>query len=322
MKPVLLALDFGGTKLAVATWRREGAQSKGFTCVASVLSPPTSDATADRELMLEMCDEVLAGEAPAAVGVSFGGLVQHKQGKVVRSHHVSGWEGFPLQEWLESRFKVPVVVDNDANVAAFGEWQFGAGKESQTLLYVTVSTGVGGGWILGGQIHHGRDGLAGEIGHMPILKDGPLCTCGRRGCVEALSSGQAIARHANEIMTAQPAIETSLRTISGHDSMVLTAEAVAQGAAAGDELATKILREAAEALGRGIACVISLMNPDRVVLGGGVTKAGAEYLRWVRNEAQLNLVSALTADIVLSALGDEAPLWGALALAETQLTEG
>jgi glucokinase len=140
--------------------------------------------------------------------------------------------------------------------------------------------------------------------------------------VEALSSGQAIARHASEIMAAQPAIETSLRIISGHDSMTLTAKAVTEEAAAGDNLATKVLREAGEALGRGIACAISLMNPDRVVLGGGVTKAGARYLRWVRDETRLNLLSALTADIVLSALGDEAPLWGALALAETQLTEG
>jgi len=316
MKPILLALDFGGTKLAAATWRRRDAQDKEFAWVASVLLSPTNDATADREVMLRICDEVLAGEAPAAVGVSFGGLVQQKQGKVVRSHHVRGWEGFPLKEWLENRFKVPVVVDNDANVAAFGEWQFGAGKGCETLLYVTVSTGVGGGWILGGQIYHGRDGLAGEIGHMPILKDGPLCTCGRRGCVEAFASGQAIARHASEIMAAQPAIETSLRTISGHDSMTLTAEAVAQAVAAGDKLATKILREAGEALGRGIACAISLMNPDRVVLGGGVTKAGAQYLRWVREETRLNLLPALTADIVLAVLGDEAPLWGAIALAE------
>lgn len=319
MNPILLALDFGGTKLAAATWRREGAEGKGFTRVASVLSPPTNDATADREVMLEICDEVLAGEAPAAVGVSFGGLVQHKQGKVVRSHHVRGWEGFPLQEWLESCFKVPVVVDNDANVAAFGEWRFGAGKGSETLLYVTVSTGVGGGWILGGQIHHGRDGLAGEIGHMSILKDGPLCTCGRRGCVEALSSGQAIARRASEIMTAQPAIETPLRTILSRNTIALTAKEVAEAAAAGDKVAIRVLREAAEFLGRGIACAISLMNPDRVILGGGVTKAGAQYLKWVRDTVRLSLLRDFTAEIVSAALGDEAPLWGAIALAEAAL---
>lgn len=319
MNPVLLALDFGGTKLAAATWRPGVAQNRGFVQVVSGPSSPLSDATADRKLMLEVCNEVLAGESPAAVGVSFGGLVQHKQGKVVRSHHVRGWEGFPLQEWLESCFKVPVVVDNDANVAAFGEWRFGAGKGCETLLYVTVSTGVGGGWILGGQIHHGRDGFAGELGHMSLLKDGPLCTCGKRGCLEALSSGQAIARHASEIIAAQPAIETPLRTILSHNTIALTAKEVAEEAAAGDKVAIKVLREAAEFLGRGIACAISLMNPDRVILGGGVTKAGAQYLDCVRDTVRLNLLRDFTAEIILAALGDEAPLWGAIALAEAAL---
>jgi len=151
------------------------------------------------------------------------------------------------------------------------------------------------------------------------LKDGPLCTCGRRGCVEALSSGQAIARRASEIMTAQPAIETPLRTILSRNTIALTAKEVAEAAAAGDKVAIRVLREAAEFLGRGIACAISLMNPDRVILGGGVTKAGAQYLKWVRDTVRLSLLRDFTAEIVSAALGDEAPLWGAIALAEAAL---
>ena len=120
-----------------------------------------------------------------AIGVSFGGPVDAARGLVRLSHHVPGWEEIPLAEQLRAEFGAPAAVDNDANVAALGEWRFGAGQGAASLLYVTISTGIGGGWVLGGRIWGGADGMAGEIGHMIVRPGGAACACGRRGCTEA-----------------------------------------------------------------------------------------------------------------------------------------
>ena len=157
-------------------------------------APPQADAQSDVATVLRLADEVLAGEKPAAVGVSFGGPVDAPNGIVRLSHHVPGWEDFPLRERLQAHFGVPVNIENDANVAAFGEYRFGAGQGCSSLLYVTVSTGVGGGWVLDGRIWHGADGIAGEIGHTVADPAGPECLCGKRGCVERFASGPYLAQ--------------------------------------------------------------------------------------------------------------------------------
>jgi len=314
----LLALDFGGTKLAAAV---AGPEERRFRRKASHLSLPEKNATTDRELMLGLAQEVLGGERPAAVGVSFGGPVRAEEGRVVLSHHVPGWDGFPLRKWLEERFEAPVAVENDANAAALGEWRFGAGQGCRSLFYITVSTGIGGGWVFEGEVYHGADGLAGEIGHMTIQASGRVCTCGRRGCLEALASGPAIAHAARERLSTEPEASPILRRLVGGDLAAITAREVALAAEAGDPLALEVFREAAEVLGQGIACAIALMNPERVVVGGGVTKAGDRYLAWVREAAKKNVLPEMRVEIVQAALGDEAPLWGAIVLAE-RILEG
>lgn len=308
-----MALDFGGTKLAAAV---AGPGERRFRRKASLLSPPEKNAATDRELMLGLAREVLGGGRPAAVGVSFGGPVWAEEGRVVVSHHVPGWEAFPLRKWLEEHFGVPAAVENDANAAALGEWRFGAGQGCQSLFYITVSTGIGGGWVFEGEVYHGADGLAGEIGHMTIQPGGPVCTCGRRGCLEALASGPAIAHVARERLSAEPGVGPILRRLVGEDLAAITAQEVARAAEVGDSLALEVLREAAEALGQGIACAIALMNPERVVVGGGVTKAGDRYLGWVREAAKKNVLPEVRVEIVRATLEDEAPLWGAVALAK------
>lgn len=313
MKRPFLALDFGGTKLAAAVaWPEE----RGFRRKATAFTSPLKNAETDRELMLQLAQKVLEGVMPAAIGVSFGGLVQANEGRVILSHHVPGWDSFPLRRWLEELFGVPVAVDNDANMAALGEWQFGAGQGCQSLLYVTVSTGIGGGWVFNGQLYHGADGLAGEIGHMPIQSDGPACTCGRHGCLEALASGPAIARRARERLSVSSVTDSILLKLTGGDLLAITAREVALAAEAGDALALEVLQEAARALGQGIACAIALMNPERVIIGGGVTKSGLYFLAWIREAARKHVLPEMRVDIVQSALGDEAPLYGALILAE------
>ena len=162
--------------------------------------PPDADAQHCIKMMMALAaglDEHLPGSI-GAIGVSFGGPVDHQQGVVRLSHHIPGWEGFPLRDRLVQRFGAPAVIANDANAAAFGEFHSGAGLGCESMLYITISTGVGGGLIFNGKLWEGRDGMAGEIGHMSIDPNGPVCTCGKKGCVESIASGSAIACRAQK----------------------------------------------------------------------------------------------------------------------------
>ena len=313
---LLLALDFGGTKLSAAV---AALGERRWRACRQVLSPPGADAPYDLDTMASLARDLLGDAAPAAIGVSFGGPVKGAEGLVLLSHHVPGWENVPLRERLEARFGAPAAVDNDANVAALGEWRFGAGQGCRSLLYVTVSTGIGGGWILDGRICHGADSLAGEIGHMTVQPGGPVCTCGRRGCLEAVAAGPAIARRAREHLEDTPQTGEILRELVGGDVGAVTAKHVSQAAEAGDELAQQVLEEAAHWSGFGIGCAMALMNPERVVVGGGVAKSGERYFEAVRAAARANVLTGTRVDIVPAALGDDAPLWGAIALAEAQI---
>jgi glucokinase len=259
-----------------------------------------------------MARELLAGRAPSAIGVSFGGPVDYEAGVVRLSHHVRGWEGMPLRDALEREFGAPAAVENDANVAALGEHHFGVGRGVDDLMYVTISTGVGGGWILGGRPWRGHGGMAGEIGHTVVDPTGPLCLCGKRGCVERLASGpymaaDYVARGGNP-QGGRGAGEQGSKSVTGQD--------VAEAADAGDPVAIEILMRGARALGVGIGNAANLINPQRFVLGGGVTKAGEAWWAEVRATARATALPEVRFDVIPAALGDDAPLWGALALAE------
>jgi glucokinase len=310
---LLLALDFGGTKLSAAV---AAAGEHSWRARRQVPSAPDADALYDLDTVISLAHDLLQGATPAAIGVSFGGPVNAPKGIVLLSHHVPGWENVPLRDRLEARFGVPAAVDNDANLAALGEWRFGTGQGCRSLLYVTVSTGIGGGWVLDGRIYHGADSLAGEIGHMTVQPSGPVCTCGRRGCLETVAAGPAIAGRTRERLETEPQAGGILREMVGGDVGAVTAKHVNQAAEAGDELAQQLLDEAAQALGLGIGCAIALMNPQRVVVGGGLAKSGERYFEAVRAAARANVLQGMRVDIVPAALGDDAPLWGAIALAE------
>lgn len=314
---LLLVLDFGGTKLTAATLAR--GEQRDWRAHRRVFSPPDADAQSDLKTMLSLARELLAGARPAAVGISFGGPVDHARGVVRLSHHVPGWEDISLRELLQAEFGAPAGMDNDANAAALGEHRFGAGRGCKSLLYVTVSTGVGGGWILNGRPWRGSDGMAGEIGHIVVDPNGPLCLCGKRGCVERLASGPYMAQEAREQLEAQPGRGEILRALSGGDPEAITGKLVAQAAAQGDELARQVLATGAQALGVGLGNAANLMNPQRFVLGGGVTKAGEWWWENIRRTARQTALPHVHFDVVPAALGDDAPLWGAVALAEKLL---
>ena len=377
MTNLILALDFGGTKLSAALFvaskkshaktqsppsedfslrladfasLREISSSYTILDLRRVVTPADADAAYELAAMTALARELLAGQQPAAVGVSFGGPVDYATGVVGLSPHVPGWESLPLRDRLAAEFGCPVAVDNDANVAALGEHRFGAGRGVADMMYVTVSTGVGGGWILGGRPWRGHAGMAGEVGHTVADPAGPLCLCGKRGCVERLASGPYMAgdleeerdaekrggarrdaeeekRNTEEHRGAQRDTEKETEDISSSASLpplsaslrsssLLTGRDVAELAAAGDELARAILLRGAWALGVGLGNAANLMNPQRFVLGGGVTKAGAAWWAEVRRSAAATALPEVRFDVVPAALGDDAPLWGALALAE------
>ena len=302
MSEIILAFDFGGTKLTAVSLLTDQLTNPNpqWQGRERVFSPDDGDAQFDIETMIALGRKLAQGQTVAAIGVSFGGPVDYDAGVVRLSHHVPGWENTPLQALLEDAFHAPVRVDNDANVAALGEWRFGAGQGVDDMLYVTVSTGVGGGWILGGRPYRGASGMAGEIGHTVVDPNGPLCLCGKRGCVERLASG--------------PYMAQDVAAARGLSPEQVTGELVAKWAEMGEETAVVILERGARALGVGLGNAANLLNPSRVILGGGVTKSGKTWWQLVRQTAQATALPEVQFALLPAALNDDAPLWGAVAL--------
>ncbi|AUT03379.1 sugar kinase [Nostoc sp. CENA543] len=319
---LILALDFGGTKLAAGI---VNADSREWLNYERRFSPSNADANTDLEIMRSLIHSLLPETTPAAIGVSFGGPVDATTGTVRLSHHVPGWENIPLKNLLEEEFGVPTSVDNDANVAALGEQKFGAGQGYDSLFYITISTGVGGGWILNSKPWRGAVGMAGEIGHMVVDKDGPVCLCGKRGCVERLASGPYMAKDVKNYLLNQPEQHKNsegviLRTLVNHNLDLITGKIISEAAAQGDQLAKMTLLNGAWALGVGIGNVANLINPQRFILGGSVTKAGELWWSMLQKTARETALPEVILEIVPAALADDAPLWGAVALAQEILS--
>lgn len=316
MEQLILALDFGGTKHTAALLARG---ERSWRAHERVFSPPRADANYDIKAMLSLARQLLQGARPSAIGVSFGGPVDYQNGVVRLSHHVPGWENTPLKARLEAEFGAPASVDNDANVAALGEHRFGAGRGFNSLFYMTVSTGVGGGWVLNGSPWRGWESMAGEIGHTVVDPNGPYCLCGKRGCVERLASGVYMAQDARQRLaegSAPPGGGHILLDLAGGDPDAIRGQTLSAAAAKGDSLAWEILQRGARALGAGIGNTANLINPHLFILGGGVTKAGERYWEVIRQTARATALPEVHFQIVPAALGDDAPLWGAVALAE------
>ena len=316
MPGFLLALDFVGTQLSAAVADRGATVCPRHRRSPSASRPPSAY---ERAAMWALARELLAGQRPAAIGVSFGGPADFAAGRVRLSHHVPGWEDIPLRQLVETEFGAPAAIDNDANVAALGEHRYGAGRGYAHLMYVTVSTGVGGGWILNGQPWRGAEGLAGEIGHTVVDPAGPVCLCGKRGCVERLASGPYMAEQARAALRAQPERGAILRRLVDQQLDAIDGRRLAAAAAQGDDVAGEVLEAGARALGVGIGNAANLVNPQRFILGGGVTKAGERWWAAVRQAARATALPEVNFEIVPAELGDDAPLWGAVALAENAL---
>jgi glucokinase len=309
-RPVL-GLDIGGTKLAagvvapggrVLSLRRE--LTRGDRGEESML----------RRLRL-LGEQALAevgttAEQVAAIGIACGGPLDPDRGVVLHAPNLPGWRDVPVAERLSAAFGLPAWLGNDGCAGALAEWWFGAGRGESDLAYLTVSTGVGGGAVVAGQLFRGSSGNGGEFGHLLIEPRGRRCGCGRRGCLEALVSGTGIAARAVEELAATPA-PSMLR-----DSSEPTAADVARAARNGDAIATRIWDDTTAFLGEGIATIVNLFEPRVVVLGGGVANAGEQLIGPARQVAlSAALPTGRPVRIVRTELGVEVGVVGAACLA-------
>jgi glucokinase len=312
-----IGIDLGRTKLLVAAVDGGGRVLASTRRATPAGGPaPVVDAMADG--VVEVLRRAGAGMSEvSAIGVGAPGPLDPDRGVVLNPPNMAGWVDVPLAAMLGDRLGVPAFVDNDANAAALGEHWAGAGIGVEDLVYVTVSSGIGSGLIFGGRLYRGASGQAGEIGHTVIDPDGPRCACGRRGCLEAIASGFAIAR------AAAAAVADGRPTALSAAPPGPSAADVARAAHDGDQVAREIFARAGAALGAGLADLINLLNPAMIIVGGGVARAGdllwAPMRRVIDAEAFPHARSAVR--IVPAALGDAAGSVGAAAVARARLAE-
>lgn len=306
-----VALDLGGTRFRVAMASYDGV-------IEWRVSRPTLAERGPHAVLDDIYQAVM--EALASVpnrgtvkGIAIGapGPLDPWNGVIHEPPNLPGWEGVPLKALFEAKFALPTLVANDANLAALGEHRYGAGRGFSDVIYVTVSTGVGGGIIVNNQLLLGHGGFAGEIGHMVIDMHGPVCGCGRTGCLEALSSGTAIARRAREMVAS--GMETALRRWAPSE---LTARGVVELAYQGDAVAEGILRDAAVALGVGMVNLAHLFNPQRIIVGGGVSNAGPILWDTMRETVRERALASAQRDLEIVPVGleDDAGLLGGIAM--------
>lgn len=312
-----LAADIGGTKiLAVAATARGKILARHYVATAAAQGP---EAVVRRLIQaLRQVGNSSPGIPPSAagIGIAVAGLINSEEGMVISSPNLPGWKDMPLKERLERELGLETYLINDANAAALGEHRFGAGQGVKNLIFITVSTGIGGGIILGGKLYSGATGMAGEVGHMTISVDGPPCHCGNWGCLESLASGWAVAREARQAILG--GAETSLRARGKLES--ITAEMVFQAAEKGDALAAEIIQKAASYLGVGLASLVNLFNPNLIIIGGGLSKMG-ERLFAPAQRVMMERAFAPPAQavrVVPAALGGDAGVLGAVAYAAGQ----
>ena len=307
----VLAIDIGGTKLAAGIVDADGRiLSRGEVPTLAVEGP---ERVLDR--IVRLAEEVMGAPGVAVVavqriGIGCAGPVDRQAGLILNPPNLPGWLRVPLVERIENALGCPAVLENDANAAALGEFRYGAGKGASSLVYLTVSTGIGGGIILDGKIWHGLKDGAGEVGHITLLPDGPICGCGNRGCLEALASGPSIARRAREALATGR--ESRLREIQDP-----TAADVTRLVREGDAVAGEVWRETVTYVGLGVAAIVTMLAPERVVIGGGVAMAGDVLFEPLRREVRhrVKLVAVESVPILPAALGQDVGILGAAAVA-------
>lgn len=286
----IVGVDLGGTNIVAGVMPEDGSKQ------IAIRSQPTlpelgAEGVADRiSEMVENVIRIASAETGAkrsdflGVGLGAPGPLNREKGIVIVAPNL-GWRDFPLRDRVSQHTGLPATLDNDANCAIYGEWWQGAAKGANWVTGLTIGTGIGGAFVVGGRLFHGASDVAGEIGHTTIDMTGRHCKCGNYGCLEAYASGTAIAERAREALVRNE-MESLLRTLVDGRLERITAQTVYDAAQQGDMLAGEIVRETAKVLGAGIANLLNLFNPDIVVICGGVTQAGELLFEPMRVEVR------------------------------------
>ncbi len=307
-------MDVGGTKVAAGLVDANGEISSHMRV------PMVSNLSAQEGLsaVLAAIAKVLANgtEHVSGIGICAPGPLDPTTGVILNPPNVPCWRNFPLAESIQKTYYVPVRVDNDANAAALAETRWGAARGYRNVFYATIGTGIGTGIIFDGHIFHGRTGAAGEGGHVSIDYRGPLCGCGKPGCIEVLASGTAIAKRARERIAA--GCKSSILELAAKNLDAVTGEVVGKAFAAGDPLATEILTETAEMIALWLGNMIDLLDPDIIVIGGGAAALFSPFFDYLRQRIPQLTVNphANEVPIVSSRYGTDSGIAGGAALCE------
>ncbi|MFL6137495.1 MAG: ROK family glucokinase [Frankiaceae bacterium] len=313
-RPLAVGVDIGGTKLAAGVVDGQGR-------IVDRLLRDTPDKALRpvvvEDTVAELVAELASRHDVRAVGVGAAGFVDAARGAVLFAPHLA-WREEPLRDALARRTGLPVVVENDANAAAWAEWRFGAARGADQFACVTLGTGIGGALVLDGALRRGASGVAGEFGHMQVVPDGLPCPCGNCGCWEQYCSGSALRRLARELLVADPAAAAGLLARAGGDPELLTGPLLVAAAGDGDPAALRVVAEVGRWLGVGLANLAAVLDPALLVIGGGVGEAGELLLGPARAAFRARLVGRghrPEARIAPAALGNAAGLIGAADLA-------
>ncbi len=309
-----IGVDIGGTKILAGIVSEEG------EVVATARRPtPRNDASDVLELVAEVVNELVAGtpEPLDGVGLGVAGLVDADRSRVYFAPNLR-WSQVPVRTLLEAATGLPVVVENDGNVAAWGEFRFGAGKDARDLTLVTVGTGIGGGIVLDGRLFRGAHGVAGEIGHVNAVPDGRPCGCGRNGCLEQYASGNALVREARLLAAERRSEAGALLALGDGTPEGVQGLHVTEAAKSGDPVAMEAFTIVGTWLGRGLADLAAVLDPEVFVIGGGVSEAGDLLLASARQTLADKLIGQQNRPaplVKIAELGNTAGLVGAADLA-------
>jgi glucokinase len=311
---MFLGIEIGGTKLQFGVGRADGSP---FVDIKRADVCPADGAQGILRQIRDVAGPLIAKHGVQAVGFGFGGPVDVKAGRVVKSHHVTGWDAFPLVDWCCDTFGLPAAVANDADMAGLGEARFGAGSDCRVVFYSNVGSGIGGALVIGGRVYAGSTGIASEIGHVRVGPD----ASGPHQIVEIAASGWAIAEAARRDVS----LAAQLQHRYNCTAEQLTCKMVAQAAADGDASAVAILHRAVQTYGWAIAQMITLLSPEVVVIGGGVPLIGEKlFFEPLRSDVDRYVFPPLrgTYRLAAASLGEEVVVHGSLALAKAQAEQG
>ena len=308
-----IGIDVGGTKVLGGI-----VDENGRVIATARKDTPRQGGSALTQAIADIAQELMQGHDVESVGVSAAGFVSSDRKTMLATPNIADWNGVNLDAELTKLIGLDVIIENDANAAAWGEAKFGAGRNQAHMMMLTVGTGIGGGVVVNGALYRGAFGIAAEFGHMRVVPDGHLCGCGARGCFEQYASGNALLRHAREAISASPEIARNL--LSRGDGTVegLTGKAITEAARDGDPVALAAFNTTGQWLGAGIATLSVILDPACVVIGGGVIDAGEILLKPTREALERTMPFAGKHPypaIIAAELGNEAGLVGVADLA-------